>query len=252
MKTHLVHAFEDNFIFVIEINGCAIVVDPGEAHGVLQFLAEKKLRLQKILLTHCHHDHIGGVKELLASRGKDKESIQILGPKTLQNFDIHPDVVLNEGVNFEFQNSNWQTYHLPGHTLDHLVYYNQIESALFCGDVLFSLGCGRLFEGSFEQAFNSLKRIKSLPPDTRIFCTHEYTLANCQFHISEDLAPREEYLRIKESLVERLAIGQDSIPTRLGFELKYNSLLRTNSLKEFTELRTKRNHFKYVINREPI
>ncbi len=240
MKIHRIRAFADNFIFVVELNGQAMVVDPGESEGVFTFLREHQLRLHSILLTHCHNDHIGGVKDLAAQN----EHARILGPSRLLEFGIKPNETLAEGVRFEFQNTEWQSLHLPGHTLDHLAYYQTKEKVLFCGDVLFSLGCGRLFEGSFEQAYHSLQKVKTLPSETQIYCAHEYTLANCNFHIEENLAPHEDYLKLKRRIVDRLTKDQDTIPTPLEFELKYNSFLRASSLEEFTQLRQKRNQFK--------
>ncbi len=243
MKIHRIRAFSDNFIFVVEINAFAMVVDPGESAGVLSFLQEHHLKLHSILLTHCHHDHIGGAKELAQIQNNEGTRPRILGPSRLLDFDIVPDLILSEKSEFEFQGSHWQTLHLPGHTLDHLAYYEPKENILFCGDVVFSLGCGRLFEGSFEQAFTSLQKVKSLPINTQVYCAHEYTLANCNFHLDEKLTPIGEYVKIKEQIVRRLANNQDTIPTLLEFELKYNVFLKSTTVEEFTQFRSKRNLF---------
>ncbi len=243
MKIHQLHAFDDNFIFVVEKNEKAMVVDPGEADAVIKFLSEKNLKLEIILLTHCHQDHIGGVKQLI-QRYRD---VKVLGPSRLVDFNISPDQILGDSKTFEFEQTYWQCFALPGHTLDHLGYYDAQKKVLFCGDVLFSLGCGRLFEGSFEQGYQSLQKIKSLDPETQVYCAHEYTLANCNFHIDAKIAPTQEYLELKSLIRERLSRNEDTIPTKLDFELKNNAFLIAQSLEEFTELRLKRNKF---VNRE--
>ncbi len=240
MKIHNIRAFTDNFIFVVEQNGSALVVDPGDAEVTQLFLKEHKLSLHSILITHCHHDHIGGVNELLKLNSKTR----VLGPSRVKDFGIDLDVELKEASSFEFQGSQWQCLHLPGHTLDHLAHFNLKDKILFCGDIIFSLGCGRLFEGSFEQAYLSMQRLKDLPMDTKIYCTHEYTLANCNFCIAENLALHAEYSIVKNQILEKLKKGQDTVPTNLEFELQYNPFLKATSVEEFAKLRLKRNDFK--------
>ena len=239
MKIHRLRAFNDNLIFVVEKNNLAMVVDPGDAAPVLQLLKDHNLDLHTILLTHCHNDHIGGVKDLFS-----KYKARILGPSRLNEFGIVPTQVLDGTQNFEFEQTYWHCIDLPGHTLDHLGYYDAQQKVLFCGDVLFSLGCGRLFEGSFAQGYQSLQKIKDLPIDTQIYCAHEYTLANCNFHIAQKVEPQKEYLELQKHITNCLSQNEDTIPTSLEHELKLNVFLKASSLEEFTSLRVNRNQFK--------
>jgi hydroxyacylglutathione hydrolase len=238
MRIHILHAFEDNFIFAIEINKKIMIVDPGEAEPVLQFLKSGDYLLDSILLTHCHHDHIGGVQKLL-----EQKSVKVYGPNRLKEHSIVPDQVMTENSSFEFENTIWTAMHLPGHTLDHLAYFNSDEHILFCGDILFSLGCGRLFEGSFEQAYQSLQRIKSLPTQTKIYFAHEYTLTNCKFHLATFKNETEKYRELCDKIQAQCQKNQSTVPTLLEHELKYNGFLRSQNIAEFSELRVLRNNF---------
>ncbi len=238
MKIHLIHAFEDNFIFAIEINKKIMIVDPGDAKPVLQFLEAGNYTLDSILLTHCHHDHIGGVQELMSQK-----SVKVYGPARLHEKSIPTTQVMSEDSTFEFENSTWKTMHLPGHTLDHLAYFNSDEQILFCGDILFSLGCGRLFEGSFEQAYHSLQRIKALPPKTKLYFAHEYTLTNCKFHLTAFENESEKYQKIYKKIKEMRQNSQPTVPAILGEEIDSNGFLRAQNVAEFTALRVLRNNF---------
>ena len=241
MIVHRLTAFTDNYIFAIEKNNSLMIVDPGEAAPVLKFLNSSKLKLETILLTHCHQDHIGGVVELLETT---KNLVQIIGPERLKEKAITPDLVVREGSIFQFQGIEWQSLHLPGHTLDHMAYFNAQEKIFFCGDILFSLGCGRLFEGSFEQAFESLQRFKRLPLETRIYFAHEYTLLNCDFHIQE--FETSEYRQLRQEILKLRQANQPTVPSTLAFELKFNSFLKAPDLSAFTQLRKHRNDFSGV------
>ncbi len=238
MKVHHIHAFEDNFIFAVEQNKKLMIVDPGDASPVLNFLKTTGLSLDQILLTHCHHDHIGGVQKLIES---SHHAVKILGPARLKEHGIIPDQILTEGSSFQFEKSQWQCMNLPGHTLDHMAYFNRDEKILFCGDILFSLGCGRLFEGSYEQGFDSLQRIKALPIDTKIYFAHEYTLTNCDFHLAE--YHTQDYKNLRTKIVEQRLNNKDTVPSTLEFELNYNGFLKADNISDFKNLRIHRNHF---------
>ena len=238
MNIHLIHAFEDNFIFAAEINKKIMLVDPGDAKPVLQFLKSGDYTLDTILLTHCHHDHIGGVHELLRQK-----SVKVYGPALLQEKSIPTTQIMSEGSSFEFEGSSWKTMHLPGHTLDHLAYFNSNESILFCGDILFSLGCGRLFEGTFEQGYHSLQRIKALPLDTQIYFAHEYTLTNCKFHLAAFTDEKDKYQKILKTIQATRKNNEPTVPSLLKDEISSNGFLRAQNLAEFTALRVLRNNF---------
>ncbi len=251
---HLVPAFQDNYIFIVEANGHAMVVDPGDAAPVLDFLARSNLILDLIVATHHHPDHSGGIADLKEHHPKSK----ILGPSSLAAIGIEIDRVLHEGDFFQFGNREWQTLYVPGHTLDHLAFFahdvgihsenrNTYQApVLFCGDVLFSFGCGRLFEGTFAQMFGSLAKLKNLPPDTRVYCAHEYTLNNLDFtidylrrtHDDRSIAP---YLQLREQLAERRRHGRPTVPITIDSERHHNLFLRAHTVEEFTAVRTARN-----------
>ncbi len=215
-------AFRDNYIWLLRRDSDAAVVDPGDAAPVLDFLAREGLNLRAILLTHHHADHVGGVAQLVARTGA-----RVFGPANdgVAGIDVplaEPASVLVPGVGMEFA-----VLDVPGHTRGHIAYFGRDGDTrlLFCGDTLFGCGCGRLFEGSAEQMWASLSKLAALPPDTRVFCAHEYTEANLDFAFavepeSPDLAQREE--RVAELRRRHLP----SVPSALAEELATNPFLR--------------------------
>ena len=171
MKIFHSPALTDNYIWAIEKQGKISVIDPGDANAVLKVLEDQSLTLEDILITHHHYDHTGGINEL-------KKVIQgsVYGPDNLAIEGI--DVALREHDQFTTLGYGFDVIETPGHTLDHLSFYCSKNNVLFCGDTLFSGGCGRLFEGTYQQLFNSLQKLVELPNETKVYCTHEYTLAN--------------------------------------------------------------------------
>ena len=167
-------AFSDNYIWIIVKNDEAAIVDPGDASVVEDFLKKKNLKLKNILITHHHFDHTGGVLELIKNWNPE-----VFGPKGGHIKGI--DNALEENDSLKILDSNFIVYETPGHTLDHIAFYSKDLDALFCGDTLFSGGCGRLFEGTPNQMFESLKKFSDLPDETKVFCAHEYTLSNLKF-----------------------------------------------------------------------
>lgn len=215
-------AFTDNYIWCLHEGGAAWVVDPGDAAPVIDFIEARRLELQGILITHHHLDHIGGVGELCERFGLTT----IYGPD-------NPDIagitdVLREGDTIAVLGQPFAVLEVPGHTLDHIAYMSiGLEPpALFCGDTLFAAGCGRLFEGSPEQMFASLRKFKKLPPTTRIFCTHEYTQANLRF--AQAVEPDNLALKQRaQSADDVRANDQPTLPSTLALELATNPFLRT-------------------------
>ena len=242
----LLPIFEDNYVFVLvnPANSEALAVDPGEPHRLLKFLEEKNLTLKGILLTHHHKDHIGGVKDL-----KNKlADVPIWAP--LKNKHQIPDAThyVEEGHNFDVASFKFSVMELPGHTLGHVAYWLNDNRWLFSGDVLFGLGCGRLFEGTPDQAYESLGRLKKLPPETLVYCTHEYTETNlrfCKMLSSMDDSPLrgdDEVLELYENeLVNKRSLGLPSVPLKLSIEIMVNPFLLARNVKQFANLRELRN-----------
>ncbi len=244
-RVELLPIFEDNYVFLLidENKQEAIVVDPGEARKVSNFLTEHRLKLTGVLLTHHHRDHIGGVKDLIA-----KHPAPVYAP--MKNKAQIPDgeIWVQEGDEVNIGSVHFSVMELPGHTLGHVAFWNDEFKWLFSGDVLFGLGCGRLFEGTYEQMYDSLQRIKNLPAETLIYCTHEYTETNLQFCkmlCSLDNSPitgDDEDLEMYENeLLNRRGIGIPSVPLKLSIETKVNPFLLAHSVEQFTYLRDLRN-----------
>ncbi len=213
-----IRAFQDNYIWCLRTGAVAVVVDPGDAEPVLEYLSSEKLRLAAILTTHHHGDHVGGNTKLLT-----KYNVPVFGParekipgitRTLKEGDTIevPGVGLTLGV-----------LDVPGHTAGHIAYYG--EGVLFCGDTLFSCGCGRLFEGTAAQMHSSLAKFAALPGDTLVYCAHEYTLSNLRFARAAD--PDNPALDRREASARAaLAAGHPSLPSTIESELAANPFLR--------------------------
>ncbi len=187
-------AFQDNYIWVlVDDDRRCIIVDPGESAPVLQAIEENGWHPQAILLTHHHNDHVGGVPDLVAAF----PHLVVYGPAETQ--DKGTTQVVEEGENILILGYEFSVFATPGHTSGHLCFYS--KPYIFCGDTLFSGGCGRLFEGTPAQMYQSLQKINALPDDTLICCAHEYTLGNMKFAASilpDDLAILDYYLKVKE------------------------------------------------------
>lgn len=219
LKIQPIKALVDNYIWAIHDSRHTIIVDPGEAKPVLEYLQKNHLELDAILLTHHHWDHTNGIQELL----QHFPSVPVYGSKT----DGVPSVTqwVKEGDEIHFPNfpSSIRVMDIPGHTLGHLAFL--YEEALFCGDTLFSCGCGRIFEGTASQMQHSLQKIAALPPKTNIYCGHEYTLANIAF--AQMLDPSNMALENRRKQVEDLrSQGLPSLPVSLELELETNPFLR--------------------------
>lgn len=230
-------ALKDNYIWSIvdETTSTTVIVDPGDAKPVEHDLAINKQTLKAILITHHHWDHTNGAHAL-----REAFNVPVYGPNNSQIQAItHPvkadDVVVIPDFPLAFR-----VFAIPGHTLDHLAYYT--DGMLFCGDTLFSAGCGRLFEGTAEQMFTSLQTLASLPPDTKVYCAHEYTLNNLRF--AHAVEPDNQAVKDKIEQVKQLREQNlPSLPSTLGEELKMNPFLRSQSLQEFIERRKWKDRF---------
>jgi len=211
-------AFRDNYIWALHDGRHAVVVDPGDAAPVQAFLAAQGLALVAILATHHHDDHVGGIEALL-----QLGPVPVFGPAREAIPGMTHQLAEGDRIRLPRLDLELAVLDVPGHTLGHIAYTS--PGLLFCGDTLFSAGCGRLFEGSAAQLHASLAKLAALPPDTRVFCTHEYTLSNLAFarRVEPDNPAREDYLRICEELRAR---AQPTLPSTIGRERAVNPFLR--------------------------
>jgi hydroxyacylglutathione hydrolase len=215
-----IKAFNDNYIWCLidRQRQRAVVVDPGDAAPVKQFLKEQSLSLQGIIITHHHIDHIGGLEQLLRGR-----SVTVYGPHNPAIKAISHRLSENETV--ELLGYRFDVLAVPGHTLDHIAFYCEELSALFCGDTLFCGGCGRLFEGTPEMMLSSLNKLSALPDTTRVYCAHEYTQANLHFAeaVENNNADLQKRIRNVQLLRDK---AQPSVPSTLAEEKLTNPFLR--------------------------
>ena len=209
-------AFTDNYIWALQVDSSITLVDPGDAAPVIKIIKEKKLKIEDILITHHHFDHTGGLVEL-----KKYISGKVYGPKNENINGI--DIPVTENDLIETLGIEFLTIETPGHTLDHVSFYGKEAGTLFCGDTLFSAGCGRLFEGTYEQLYNSIQKLNKLPDDTKIYCGHEYTLSNLEFVRSQI---NNDYIEEKyKEISDMRSKNQISLPSILGIERKINPFL---------------------------
>ena len=215
-------AFTDNYLWLLHDGQRALVVDPGDAAPVLRKLAELKLKLDAILVTHHHADHTGGVDEL-----RHATSATVYGPAT-ENIP-KPYDMLGEGDVVHAAGVDFRVIDVPGHTAGHIAYYApgvDGKPLLFCGDTLFSAGCGRLFEGTPAQMLASLDKLAALPGNTVVCCTHEYTLSNLRFAVAVDPA-NQDLANYQAHCIELRKHNQPTLPTSVSQELLINPFLRT-------------------------
>lgn len=216
-----ISAFDDNYIWVWHNQKQAVVVDPGETSGVEAYLGKHELELVSILVTHHHLDHTAGVAQLQATHG-----CSVYAPLT-ECRDLNA-LRVTEGTQLQLLGHPCRVFHVPGHTSGHVAYWIQAETdtpILFCGDTLFSAGCGRLFEGTAADMLASLEKLAHLPASTRVCCAHEYNLGNLRFALTVE--PHNQALTAWQSHCQALrSRGQPTLPSTLAKELEINPFMR--------------------------
>ncbi|GAB3118161.1 hydroxyacylglutathione hydrolase [Novispirillum itersonii] len=217
-------AFDDNYIWLLhcpETNRTA-AVDPGDPAVVVAACEARGWTLDQILLTHHHWDHVDGVAPL-----RERYGCTVTGAAADSHRLPAPDRLVQDGDTVTVGTARARVMAVPGHTTGHIAYWFEGESALFCGDTLFSLGCGRMFEGTAAQFWSSLTALRALPDETRVFCTHEYTLSNWQF--AHAISPQDEALSaLGDRIRARREQGQPTLPVRLDDEKRLNPFLRAD------------------------
>lgn len=215
----------DNYIYLLHESSTqkTAVVDPALAEPVIEMLKERGWRLDYIFNTHHHGDHVGGNLQLKQATG-----CKIIGAAADRARIPGIDIAVNEGDQIQLGSFNFKIINTPGHTLGHIVYYCAESQALFCGDTLFSLGCGRLFEGTTVQMWQSLQKLKALPGDTHIYCTHEYTQANGRFALTLEADNPDLQQRMRD-VAELRAANRPTLPSTIALELATNPFLREHS-----------------------
>ena len=239
MEIKIIPCLQDNYSFLIidKKNDTACVIDPSEAEPVIEYLENNKIKLKFILNTHHHYDHVGGNQEL-----KKKYDASVIGYRGDKERIPGIDILINDQENWTYQNFEAKIIYIPGHTLGHICFYFYKEESVFTGDTLFSLGCGRIFEGTYSQMFDSLMKLKELPENTKIYCGHEYTKKNSDFCLAYDA--NNENLKAKINDINiKLKAGLPTIPSTIKDELDCNIFLRSNNVESFSKLRDLKDNF---------
>ena len=238
MLVETIRCLEDNFSYIlIDQNKNACVIDPSESEPIINFVEKNNIKIKYILNTHHHYDHIGGNKEI-----KKKYNAKIVAYKN----DLHriPDVDISLKNNQIWTAENFKSkiIHIPGHTNGHICFFFENEKIAFTGDTLFSLGCGRIFEGTYEEMFSSLKKLKELPKETKIYFGHEYTLKNSEFCLKYDKNNKRLQNKINE-IKNKVNNNIPTVPSTIDDEIACNIFLRAKTLGEFSKLRDLKDNF---------
>ncbi|WP_037492573.1 hydroxyacylglutathione hydrolase [Sneathiella glossodoripedis] len=253
LQIHQIPVLHDNYLYLIKdiASDKVAIVDPAVSDPVLDKLNELGWKLTHILNTHHHMDHTGANLDL-----KEKTGCTIVGSKSDASRIPGIDVQLSDGDVYEFGESNARIFDVSGHTIGHIAYWFEQSNALFCGDALFALGCGRLFEGTPAQMWESLSKLKTLPDTTQIYCAHEYTEANAKFALSVE--PQNTDLQNRyEEIVKLRGANKPTVPSTLADEKRTNPFLRpdsdyiqetlgmrgSNLIDIFAEIRSRKDNF---------
>lgn len=229
----------DNYGFLLHDpqSGLTAAIDTPDGAEILRQCGEHDIKLTHIFNTHHHFDHVGGNKML-----KQNQDVTIIGPQADKARIPHIDITVHDGEIFKFGQYDIHVLHTPGHTLGHCAYYIPALESVFVGDTLFALGCGRLFEGTPRQMFDSMAKLAALPDNTSVYCAHEYTLSNGQF--AQSIDPENSSLNVYMQTVKQLrAEGLPTVPTTIAREKAANPFMRAKSAQEFGEIRAAKDRF---------
>ena len=239
MKIQIIPCLKDNYSYLIidEEKNIACVVDPGEASPIIEYIENTQFKLKFILNTHHHYDHVGGNLKL-----KEKYGACVVGYKGDKERIPGVDILVSDQETWIHKNFEAKIIHIPGHTLGHICFYFYKDKSVFTGDTLFSLGCGRIFEGTYEQMFNSLMKLKELPKNTKVFCGHEYTLQNSKFCMDHDKNNKNLKNKIND-IKTKLKAGLPTIPSTIEDELQCNIFLKSHNVETFSKLMDLKDNF---------
>ena len=239
MKIEIIPCLKDNYSYLVfdEKTLESEVVDPSDADPIINEIEKNNLKLKYIFNTHHHYDHVGGNKKL-----KEKYNCKIIGFEKDKKRIPEIDIALKDKQKWKSELFECSILHIPGHTSGHICIYINKLNALFTGDTLFSLGCGRIFEGTYKEMYESLDKLKKFPPNTKIYCGHEYTLKNAEFCIKHDKDNSALIEKIK-SIKKKLDNGFPTIPTTIKEELDCNIFLRSKDVGSFSKLRDLKDNF---------
>ena len=235
ISVEIINQLNDNYSYLISSNknNSGIIIDPAESNKILDILKKKKLNLNYIFITHHHSDHTSGVADLV----KTYPEVKVFSPSELNSISVNS---ISDGNKITTNLNEFEIIHTPGHTLDHIVLCDLKNNLLFVGDLLFRLGCGRVFEGTLEQMHNSLAKLLNLSDKMLVYCGHEYTLNNVKF--LEHIFKKNKILEsAKKNIISDLSLNKRSIPFYLGDEKKYNPFLNQNC-EMALELRSENNY----------
>lgn len=231
MTVFPIQAYQDNYIWCIHDAESAVVVDPGDASPVVKYLTANGLKLCAILVTHHHWDHTDGIDDLLMSY----QNIPVYGPNNPKIYQVNRCVSEGNRIDLCELNLCFRIVEVPGHTLDHIAYYN--DDWVFCGDTVFSAGCGRLFEGSAGQMVTSIAKLMALPNNTELYCTHEYTLANLKF--ANCVEPNSQVLQDYTHWAKlRRQNDEPTLPSTIAQQAQINPFVRLHSPEIIDSLKT--------------
>jgi hydroxyacylglutathione hydrolase len=239
LKLHLFPALNDNYGVLMHCpdTGETASIDAPEATATEKALAETGWTLTHILITHHHHDHVGGVEEL-----KSKWNCAVVGSSQEPNALPGLTDTVTPGGTYDFAGHQAKIIPTPGHTLGHITWHFADDAIAFAGDTLFTLGCGRVFEGTMDQMWQSMQVFNAMPPETVVYSGHEYTMANARFALSVE--PDNQALKKRvEEITQLRADGKPTVPTTIAQELETNPFLRAGSAQRFAEVRKAKDNF---------